>query len=116
MIYILIGIILLMFVIILLNENSIKTNDRYDDKEKFIGALDSLYSNYGAQDRYLTGNRVLGMCDELGCPLNPYDYLGKWNWVPWNIPTRTNNKLIFYPYAYQYFVDQMGKFYPIIVP
>lgn len=118
--YILISVIALILLLLLLNEKMIiknkNKNENESKNENFIGALDSLYSNYGAQDRYLTGNRVLGICDELGCSLNPNNYFDQWNWTPWNIPTRNLNKLIFYPYAYQYFIDQMGKYYPIIVP
>lgn len=71
-------------------------------KENF-GALQSLYSNDGIQDYYLTlENATPAMFD-------PYKY---WRGVPWDLPTRNLNNLVFYPYLYEYQIDRYGKLYP----
>lgn len=71
----------------------------YDDKENF-GALQSLYSNDGIQDQYLTINDSY---------FDPYKY---WRSVPWNLPTRNLNKMVFYPFLYENIIDRYGVMYP----
>jgi hypothetical protein len=67
-----------------------------------FGALQSLYSNDGIQDRYLTLENDAQYYD-------PYQY---WRGIPWNLPTRGLDKLVFYPYLYENFVDRYGVLYP----
>ena len=71
-------------------------------KENF-GALQSLYSNDGIQDYYLT---IENANPEI---FDPYKY---WRGVPWDLPTRNLNSLVFYPYLYEYQIDRYGKLYP----
>lgn len=74
------------------------------DTENF-GALQSLYSNDGIQDAYLTIEND---------PDDPskYDPYSFWRGVTWNLPTRNLNKIMFYPYLYENYVDRYGKLYP----
>jgi hypothetical protein len=69
--------------------------------EKF-GALQSLYSNDGIQDTNLTIPNDRGYYD-------PYKY---WRGVAWNLPTRNLDRLVFYPYLYEYNVDRYARLYP----
>jgi hypothetical protein len=79
-------------------------DNKYDDNynpEKF-GALQSLYSNDGIQDAYLTLENDPRYTD-------PYAY---WRGVTWDLPTRNLNRLIYYPYLYEYYIDRYGRLYP----
>ena len=71
------------------------------DQEDF-GALQSLYSNDGIQDQYLTIENDPRYFD-------PYRY---WRGIPWNLPTRDLNRVGFYPYLYEHYVDRYGVLYP----
>ena len=62
-------------------------------REKF-GALQSLYSNDGIQDRYLTGTK------------NNYDPYEYWDEIVWNLPTRNLDKIVYYPYLYEHNPDR----------
>ncbi len=74
-------------------------------KEKFggVGVYDSLYSNDGIQDIYLTVNN-----DRRGY-YDPYAY---WSGYPWWLPTRNLNSMVFYPYLYDYYADRYGRRWP----
>ncbi len=74
----------------------------YKNTEEFQGALQSLYSNDGIQDTYLTINNDRGYYD-------PYAY---WRGVTWNLPTRNLDRIIFYPYLYEYYIDRYARLYP----
>lgn len=73
--------------------------NQYIDKEDF-GALQSLYSNDGIQDQYLTTNDSY---------YDPYKY---WRLIPWNLPTRNLNQMVFYPFLYENYIDRYGTIYP----
>jgi hypothetical protein len=79
--------------------------DNKENQKEDFGALQSLYSNDGIQDAYLTIEND---------PDNPnnYDPYGYWRGVTWNLPTRNLNRIIFYPYLYEYYVDKYAKLYP----
>lgn len=66
------------------------------------GALQSLYSNDGIQDQYLTGNY-----ERNG--YNPYEY---WKDIIWNLPTRNLDKLIYYPFLYDEQIDRYSTLWP----
>lgn len=68
------------------------------DRENF-GALQSLYSNDGIQDKHLT----------INSNENNFKYWGKY---PWNLPTRNLNKTVFYPYLYEYHIDRYANIWP----
>lgn len=71
------------------------------NKENF-GALQSLYSNDGIQDAYLT-------TDNDGIYTDAYKY---WRGVPWDLPTRNLGTLESYPYLYEYHLDRYAMLYP----
>ena len=82
------------------------------------GALQSLYSNDGPQDIYLTVNNDNtgsndwswgGLWGGYGWGYNPYRY---WRGMPWYLPTRNLSRVSYYPYLYDYNVDRYGRFYP----
>lgn len=73
-----------------------------ENKENF-GALQSLYSNDGAQDAYLTV--------ENDPDLN-YDPYGYWRPVMWDLPTRNLTSVAYYPYLYERHIDRYGTMYP----
>lgn len=77
-------------------------------EEKFNGALQSLYSNDGIQDIHLTVNSD-NVWGDYGWDYDPYRY---WRGVAWNLPTRNLDKVIYYPYLYEYNLDRYGRFYP----
>lgn len=68
-----------------------------------FGALQSLYSNDGIQDAYLTVEND---------PNLYYDPYGYWRGVAWNLPTRNLNAMAFYPYLYERFIDRYATIYP----
>ncbi len=70
-----------------------------NDKENF-GALQSLYSNDGIQDQNLTTDDSY---------FDPYKY---WRSVPWNLPTRNLNQMVFYPFLYENIIDRYGVVWP----
>lgn len=70
--------------------------------ESFNGALQSLYSNDGIQDAHLTVHNH-------ECQYDPYVY---WRGIPWNLPTRNLNRMVFYPYLYEYHIDRYARMYP----
>lgn len=72
------------------------------DKEKF-GALQSLYSNDGPQDAYLTVENDPNLF---------YDPYGYWRGVTWNLPTRNLNVITYYPYLYERQIDRYGTLSP----
>lgn len=74
-----------------------------NDDENFNGALQSLYSNDGIQDSYLTVNDD----DKL-----EYDGYRYWRGVPWDLPTRNLDRIVYYPYLYEYHIDRYGRSYP----
>ncbi len=67
-----------------------------------FGALQSLYSNDGIQDAYLT-------VEGDGSIYDPYKY---WRGVPWNLPTRNLDRIAFYPFSFEHQIDRYGKMYP----
>jgi hypothetical protein len=73
-------------------------------RERF-GALQSLYSNDGIQDAYLTVEND---------PDNPtiYDPYAYWRGVAWDLPTRNLNRMVYYPYLYENYIDRYGRVYP----
>lgn len=87
-------------------ENISKNQYPYTHSEKVEkfgnGALQSLYSNDGMQDIYLTLENDPKYYD-------PYKY---WRGVPWDIPTRNLDRVTFYPYLYENYVDRYGTLYP----
>lgn len=90
-----------------------KTDAEYDNdsnnepesnkREERFGALQSLYSNDGPQDAYLTIEND---------PNLYYDPYGYWRGVTWNLPTRNLNAIAFYPYLYERYVDRYATIYP----
>jgi hypothetical protein len=72
--------------------------------ENYQGALQSLYSNHGIQDTYLTSDHGPGNRD-------PYEY---WRGIAWDLPTRNLDEVIFYPYPYLYenYVDRYARLWP----
>lgn len=99
---IVLGIILFAVVIHLFFNDVCAQNDRSTEN---FGALQSLYSNDGIQDAYLT------LENDPDDPNNhdPYAY---WRGVTWNLPTRNLNRIMFYPYLYENYIDRYGKLYP----
>lgn len=100
MITLILGIALFAIVVYLvlmdMDNKSCKSNDfihQLSDTEKF-GALQSLYSNDGIEDAYLT------IENDPDDPVNhdPYAY---WRGLTWNLPTRNLNGIISYPYLYE---------------
>ena len=71
-------------------------------EEENFGALQSLYSNDGIQDAYLT-------IDNDSTNYDPYAY---WRGVTWDLPTRNLNKMYYYPTQYDNFVDRYSTTYP----
>jgi hypothetical protein len=65
-------------------------------QEHYNGALQSLYSNRGIQDTYLTNT-------------DPNDMLIQ-DYMPWDLPTRQLNRIIFYPISYN--GTYLNKYYP----
>lgn len=102
-------------------ESEKKTNKSEEQDENFDGALQSLYSNDGIQDTYLTINNdnngwggwndysYGGSWGGYGWGYDPYRY---WRGVPWYLPTRNLSRVSFYPYLYEYYLDRYGRFYP----
>jgi hypothetical protein len=88
-------------------------NDTDKEAENFNGALQSLYSNDGIQDIHLTVNNGSwndgGSWGGYGWGYNPYRY---WRGMPWHLPTRNLNRVAYYPYLYEYYLDRYGRFYP----
>lgn len=80
------------------------TFDNVDKKENF-GALQSLYSNDGIQDAYLTLEND---------PNNPYyqDPYAYWRGVTWDLPTRNIHAVVAYPYLYENHIDRYGRVWP----
>jgi len=72
-------------------------------KNETFGALQSLYSNDGPQDAYLTIEND---------PYLYYDPYGYWRGVTWNLPTRDLDVTTFYPYLYERYIDRYGTVYP----
>lgn len=72
-----------------------------NENENF-GALQSLYSNDGIQDSYLTYNSD-------GDNTDKYSY---WRGVDFNLPTKNLNRVGFYPYHYEYHFDRYARMYP----
>lgn len=97
---ILIIVILIMGYIILSQTQTQSSDDKEDNKEKFDGALQSLYSNDGIQDQYLTVDDSY---------FDPYKY---WRSVPWNLPTRNLGEMSFYPFLYENYIDRYGVVWP----
>jgi hypothetical protein len=79
----------------------ILTNENNKPSETF-GALQSLYSNDGIQDSYLT------IPDDRGY-FDPYKY---WRGIAFDLPTRNLDEIYFYPYNYEYNIDRYSKLYP----
>ena len=79
-------IMLCLFIIILLIIN-------YKDTKENYGALDSLYSNDGIQDKYLTGNRYNKYLDN--------GFTAFW------MPTRNLNRVAFFPRNFDLNVDNL---------
>jgi hypothetical protein len=102
-IVIILGMAFFAVVIQLFFTNICNTTDQKDIEN--FGALQSLYSNDGIQDAYLT------IENDPDDPANhdPYAY---WRGVTWNLPTRNLNRIMFYPYLYEYYVDRYAKLYP----
>jgi len=77
-------------------------NSEIKTKEEF-GALQSLYSNDGPQDAYLTIEND---------PSLYYDPYGYWRGVTWDLPTRNLSTISYYPYLYERYIDRYGTLYP----
>lgn len=84
------------------SESESEPESSENNKENF-GALQSLYSNDGPQDAYLTVEND---------PNLYYDPYGYWRGVTWNLPTRNLNVISFYPYLYERYIDRYGTLYP----
>lgn len=72
-------------------------------KTESFGALQSLHSNDGIQDAYLTIEND---------PYLYYDPYGYWRGITWNLPTRNLQSLTYYPYLYERYIDRFGTNYP----
>jgi len=96
-----IGLLILLIVIVSQYSDNEQT-DRINKTENF-GALQSLYSNDGIQDSYLT------VRDDDAENYDPYKY---WRGVTWDLPTRNLNSLVYYPYLYEYQFDRYGRVWP----
>ena len=68
-----------------------------DDSLENFGALQSLYSNSGIQDAYLTVE------NDPDAYYDPYNY---WRNINWNLPTRNLLALSAYPYIYDRYIDR----------
>jgi hypothetical protein len=103
------AILFLSVVYLVFSSNSTKCNISDDMKEENFGALQSLYSNDGIQDAYLTLEND---------PDNPYyqDPYAYWRNVTWDLPTRNLHRVVFYPYLYEYNVDRYGVVWPYWSP
>ena len=99
-----VGLIVCVFLIIITITLPCKKRDVCTNNvEKFgNGGLQSLYSNDGMQDTYLT----------LENDPNYYDPYKYWRGIPWNVPTRNLDRVTFYPYLYENYVDRYGVLYP----
>ena len=64
------------------------------------GALQSLHSNDGIQDQYLTLNNTR---------YDPYKY---WKDVVWNLPTRNLDTNVDYPFLYEHNIDRYATLWP----
>tara|TARA_Y100000780_G_C13643472_1_gene401549 strand:- start:174 stop:464 length:291 start_codon:yes stop_codon:yes gene_type:complete len=73
-----------------------------DNKENY-GALSSLYSNDGIQDRYLT-------IDNDKYEKDNYSY---WRNHEFHLPTRNLERHSFYPYTYSYNPDRYQRDYAL---
>jgi len=82
--------------------SNVKSVNTVTSTENF-GALQSLYSNDGPQDAYLTVEND---------PSYYYDPYGYWRGVTWNLPTRNLDAVTFYPYLYERNIDRYGTLYP----
>lgn len=102
LIIVIILITIIMIVVITFNYYNCNYKNR-ENEEKFSGALQSLYSNDGIQDRYLTVN------NEINCH-NDYAFWDEE--IVWNLPTRNLTREVFYPYLYEYHVDRYSMPYP----
>lgn len=72
-------------------------------KNENFGALQSLYSNDGIQDAYLTiENDPVRFND-------PYRY---WRGLTWNLPTRNLHTITYYPFLYDHMLDRYSVDYP----
>ncbi|VBB18606.1 hypothetical protein YASMINEVIRUS_1069 [Yasminevirus sp. GU-2018] len=79
------------------------TEQKKTQQKENFGALQSLYSNDGPQDAYLTVEND---------PDLYYDPYGYWRGVTWNLPTRNINSIAFYPHLYERYIDRYGTLYP----
>lgn len=68
-----------------------------------FGALQSLYSNDGPQDAYLTIEND---------PAYFYDPYGYWRGVTWNLPTRNLSTVSYSPFLYERYIDRYNTLYP----
>ena len=93
----------ILFVLILIYLSTyFKCDKKIYAEEHYDGALQSLYSNDGIQDAYLTIENDRTQYD-------PYKY---WRGISWDLPTRNLNTLIYYPYLYEYYIDKYGVLWP----
>ena len=94
----LILIVVIAYIFITDNGNKKMTQEQF-------GALQSLYSNDGIQDAYLTVEND---------PDNPtiYDPYAYWRGIAWDLPTRNLNRMVYYPYLYENYIDRYGRVYP----
>jgi hypothetical protein len=83
--------------------NNTNDNTSADKTKENFGALQSLYSNDGPQDAYLTIEND---------PSLFYDPYGYWRGVTWNVPTRNLNTISYYPYLYENHIDRYNTLYP----
>lgn len=65
----------------------------FKQNENFVGALDSLYSNDGIQDKYLTGNHYDKFLDD--------GFSAFW------MPTRSLNRVVFYPHHFDMNIEDI---------
>jgi hypothetical protein len=75
---------------------------QYFNSYENFGALQSLYSNDGIQDKHISINSDGNEGDK-------YSY---WRDVDFNIPTRNLNRIGFYPYHYEYHFDRYARLHP----
>jgi hypothetical protein len=97
------ALLILSLVLIYFYEPNEECSTNGENKIEKYGALQSLHSNDGIQDAYLTIEND---------PSLYYDPYGYWRGVVWNLPTRNLGRMIYYPYLYEHQVDRYGMVYP----
>lgn len=89
----------------------------YSTASENFGALESLYSNYGLEDEYIS---IEDGCDGDVCTIKrrhnhryPNYRYTPLNRYPWYMPTRGLVRVPYYPYFYgNYYLDMFGRRVP----